>query len=212
MSPLEAHPNPRIGKMWEMWKNSTSHRIQDHPEPLQEVSAGTGITGSSLDPSLEMGQLHPDGKSSASSFPEGGRHKTWMETAQEFSQPGCSQLPGGFNLCFPAWSKMWQIPALPSPIPTPAPSPEHIPDGKGSLGCSRSWELPTKPSPCLSSHLPHSALIFYFFPILFLILTPFPNISTLWDEGNEEPSPLWSTIPRDFQAGINKQKGWGPAR
>lgn len=61
---------------------------------------------------------------------------------------------------------------------------------------------------------PHSILIF--FSIFFLVLNPFPEISLSRDEGNQvldspgEPNPLWSRIPRDLEAGINKQKRSGP--
>lgn len=192
-------------------------KIQDHAE--------LGITGSSMNPSLGMDQLHPEGKSRASSSSRGRKAQNmdrnlqdgagsgifpawiplisasrWIQSLLSLFQLGAKC--GSSQLCPFPLIFLSTFPLGRDPWDAPWPYPSR----------SRSQEVSTKPSPGpqLSSHFPHLILIFSH---------SFPSPKPLpWDEGNHvldspgEPNPLWSRIPRDFEAGISKQKGSGPAR
>lgn len=157
-------------------------KIQDHPQPPQEGPARLGITGSSMDPSLGMDQLHAEGKSTASSSSRGGgKPKNMDKNLQDGASSGI----------FPAWirvarfqgdsaSKWIQPPqslislfqlgakcgsSQPCPFPFPfllllLPWPEHIPDGKRCLGMLHvRVQAGTDPGKCQSNppRVPSSA-------------------------------------------------------
>lgn len=153
ISPLGLIPIPG------MW----AEKIQDHPQPLQEGPARLGITGSFMDPSLGMDQLHAEGKSTASSSSRGGeRPKNMDKNLQDGTSSGIFpawilvvrfqgdsaskwiQPPQSLISLFQLGAKRGSSQPCPFPFPSPfpplllflllLPRPQHIPDGKGSLG------------------------------------------------------------------------------